>query len=253
MANSPVEDLTVPDLIPVVNMVAGKLPHKAQVDSVVADTKLRRVRFPTSGADEQQLWRAVFEAALDEPPETLGLLLLNIRDALGTRSQQDLDDALSEVGLNCISRITRAAHPDLGDQAETLLDAIGLPEMEAAAKTLRKTALSIRRLLMRPVLADACINLAPSVLDPERRRMELADLAVDVVTAVDYLLSLLGVPATKSPPLVLERELGSDHGHGPTDDDAFIRLTQRRLDARAVAVRLGMRLLEGIRSDVANR
>lgn len=253
MADPLGEDLTLVDLLPVINMVADKLPKQSQVDSIVSITELRNVRFPTSEADEKQLWRAVFEKALDESTETLGLLLLNIRHALGTRSQKDLDDKLGIVGLCCIARITRAEHPELEDQAQTLLNAIGVPEMEAAAQTLRRTALSIRRLLMRPVLGDACIKLAPSVLDPERRRLELADLAVDVVTAVDYLLSLLGAPVTTSSHFMLERELGSDHGHGPSDDDAFIRLTQRRLDARSIAAKLGGRLLEGLRSDVANR
>jgi hypothetical protein len=246
------EDLTMVDLLPVVDMVAEKLPEREQVDSVIKVTKLRKVRFPTSHADETQLWIAVFETALDEPTETLGLLLRNISRALGPRSKKDLEEALGKVGECCISRLLRSAHPDLGDQADVLLDATGVPEMEAAAQTLRQTALSIRRLLMRPVLGEACIKLAPSVLDPERRRMELADLAVDVVTAADYLLSLLGAPVTTSPPLLLERELGSDHGHGPSDADAFVRLTQRRLDARAIAAKRGMRPLEGLRGDVAN-
>ena len=46
------------------------------------------------------------------------------------------------------------------------------------------------RLLMRPAIADTFLQLAPSVPNPELRRMELADLATDVVTATDYLLSL---------------------------------------------------------------
>jgi hypothetical protein len=124
--------------------------------------------------------------------------------------------------------------------------------MQKAATELRRTALNIRRLLMRPVLTDKFLQLAPTVLDPEFRRMELADLAVDVVTATDYLLSLLGAPASLSSRLVLDSEAGSDRGHGTADIDALDRLNRRRLDARSTAVRLGMRLLGALRSDVAN-
>jgi len=253
MANSLIDDLIITDLLPLVNMVAKNLPQRSRVDTIVSDSRLDHVRYPMGRADETQVWRAVFEAALDAPPETLESLLHNIEDALGSRLHSDLEEKLGLVGCRCVSRIAQDAHPDVGDQVEALLNAAEVPEMETAAKVLRNTAIRFRRLLMRPVLADAYIKLAPNVLDPERRRMELADLAIDVVTAVDYLLSLLGASATKSPPLLLERELGSDHGRGPVDEEALFRLIQRRFDARAVVVRAATRLMEGLRRDVANR
>lgn len=82
--------------------------------------------------------------------------------------------------------------------------------------------------------------------------MELADLAIDVVTATDHLLSLLDDSTSPSPQLRLDNEAGSDHGYGLTDDAAD-QLNRRRLEARGTAVRLGIRLFGGLRDDIANR
>jgi len=84
------------------------------------------------------------------------------------------------------------------------------------------------------------------------RSIELADLAVDVVAAVDYLLSLLAASATRLPQLVLANEAGPSLRHGSSDDVAFDQLVRRRLDARGSAVRLAMRLLAGLRADFFN-
>lgn len=138
------------------------------------------------------------------------------------------------------------------DQADELLAASSASGMDRAAQRLRVTALSVRRLLICPALGDTFLQIAPSVPNPELRRMELADLATDVVTAADYLLSLLGMSAAICPQLVLASEASSDCDPGRSDDDALDRLTRRRLDARGTAVRLGMRLLAGLRSDIAN-
>lgn len=94
------ENLTLADLRQVIDIVSERLHDKAQVDSIVSVSNLGLVRYPTGLADSKQLWRAVFEAALDEPPETLVLLLNNIRDSLGTRSRRALEVALREVGLS---------------------------------------------------------------------------------------------------------------------------------------------------------
>ncbi len=241
------------DLVPVVDVAVSRLSNPSQIQSLIDLVGLVDVRYPGTSASARELWMAVFSAALEESPETLGKLLKSVRVALGKSSTGLLDDALRQVGHSCVSRITRVTSPHLGDQAGALLEAGDVPAMKKAAGDLRQTALDIRRLLMRPVLTDPFLQLAPSVLDPENRRMELADLAVDVVTAVDYLLSLLGAPGSLSPPFVLEAEAGSDRGHGATDSDALDRLNRRRLDARSSAVRLGMRLLAALRSDVANQ
>lgn len=144
-----------------------------------------------------------------------------------------------------------AAHQRLGNQAERLLAASSTPEMIEAANGLRRAALSMQRLLMQPVFMQTSIQMDPSVADPELRRTELADLAVDVVTASDYLLRLLMEPSVVTPRLVLAEEGEASHGGRLSGEDAFDRLTRRRLDARGAAVRLGMRLISGVHSDVA--
>ena len=143
------------------------------------------------------------------------------------------------------------SHPELEDQAEALLAASSAPEMKQAARRLRTTALSMRRLLTSPLSADAMPALDPSMPDLELRRVELADLAVDVVTAVDYLLNLLDTSTTASPRLVLASEAGSGHRHGPLCNDTLDWLIRKQLDARGAAVRLGMRLISGLLSDVS--
>ena len=139
---------------------------------------------------------------------------------------------------------------ELGDQAHDLLAASSVPGMAAAAQKLRLTALNVRQQVMQQAPING-FRPAPIVLDPELRRMELADLAVDVVTAVDYLMSLLASSPTTFPRLMLAVEATSYRGEGSADDDVGERLTRRRLDARGAAVRLGMRLLAELRADGA--
>lgn len=139
----------------------------------------------------------------------------------------------------------------LGDQADQLLTASDTPEMMEAARSLRLTALSIRRLLMRPLVTGTSLQMGPSAPDPELRRAVLADLAVDVVTATDYLMRLLSSPAVTASRLALASQAGPGGGEGNSDEETFDLLTRRQLDARGTAVRLGMRLLSQLSSDVA--
>lgn len=140
---------------------------------------------------------------------------------------------------------------ELGDQAEQLLTASGTPEMMEAARSLRLTALSIRRLLTHPHVTGTSLQMGPSIPDPELRRAQLADLAVDVVTAADYLMRLLSSPPVTASRLALAGRAGLGGGEGYSDEETFDLLTRRQLDARGAAVRLGMRLLSQLRSDVA--
>jgi hypothetical protein len=144
-----------------------------------------------------------------------------------------------------------AMREELADQAEQLLTASGTPEMAEAAKGLRLTALNVRRLLTRPLLTQPTLQLDPSLSDPELRRVELADLAVDVVGAIDYLLRLLVDPPAMTSGLALAGNASHDRGFAYADEETADRLIRRRLDARGTAVRLGMRLIAGLRSDVA--
>jgi len=61
MAESFVKDLTIADLLPLANWVAAKLRRTSQIESIVSDTQLSHVSYPTGRADETQRWRAVFD------------------------------------------------------------------------------------------------------------------------------------------------------------------------------------------------
>jgi hypothetical protein len=143
-----------------------------------------------------------------------------------------------------------ASYPELGDQAELLLAARSAPDMKEAAHRLRALALGVRRLLASPAARDALLVLSPSAEDPELRHAEIANLAVDVVTAVDYLLNLLDTPVTPLPRLSLAGDSRSGRGHGHAGDDASDWLIRKQLDARGAAVRVGARLIDGLISDV---
>jgi hypothetical protein len=244
------EDLILADLTPVIKIVAKALPYSTQAEGIARLSNID-ARFQQGQANAKELWTPVFEAALKTPSKALPSLMMNIREDLGEDERTQFDSALRMLRLSCVLRVTGAANSQLGNQADDLLAASTVPEMTTAAESLRLTALNVRRLLMRPLFTATFVQFDPSVPDPESRRMELADLAVDVVTAADYLLSLLGGPALASTQLVLATEAGTDHGHGSSDDEALDRLTRRRLDARGSAVRLGMRLLAGLLKDVA--
>lgn len=138
---------------------------------------------------------------------------------------------------------------DLSDLAEQLLTATSTSEMIEATKGLRLIALSTRRELMGPLVKDISPRKDAPAADLEQWRAELADLAVDVVTATDYLLKLLITPAVTAPRLTLTNEAWSGHAAGYSDEEIFDQLTRRRLDARGTAVRLGTRLLSELRSD----
>jgi hypothetical protein len=74
---------------------------------------------------------------------------------------------------------------------------------------------------------------------------------VDVVGATDYLLRLLAAPLAMTSRLALAGDAGLDRGRAYADEETADRLIRRRLDARGPAVRLGMRLIAGLRGGVA--
>ena len=130
-----------------------------------------------------------------------------------------------------VARTGPGAQAGLGDLVSDLLEAGDPARMLVAALRLRRAVTGMRRLLAHPagpgVLA---VLLAEQGLPPgwlearaEHLAARLADQAVNVVTALDYLTVLLYTPAD-----------------GAQELD---RLTRRRLDARATAVRQGTRLL----------
>ena len=92
--------LTLYDLRPVVNVVAEAFPGQGQIDSIASACELRNVRYPTGLADEKQLWRAVFKAALEARPEKLTALLDIIGDDIGDQWRPPLTAALREAGIS---------------------------------------------------------------------------------------------------------------------------------------------------------
>lgn len=143
-----------------------------------------------------------------------------------------------------------ALHLRLGNQAEQLLAASDTPEMMEAAQGLRLAALRIQHILMHPLFSDTSLPMDPSIPGPEARHAKLADLAVDVVTATDYLLKLLVAPPAATSRLVLASEASGWRRADYSDAETFDRLTRQRLDARGAAVCVGMRLLSGLYSGV---
>jgi len=143
------------------------------------------------------------------------------------------------------------AYLEFEDHADELLQARATREMKTAAQSLRLAALDVRRRLIGSPPEGTTIQLDPSVQNPEQRCAELANLAVDVVTATDYLLGMLDAPTDMAPPLSLADEAEPRRGNGALDHRAHDQLTRQRFDARATAVRLGMRLRAELRRDIA--
>lgn len=145
-------------------------------------------------------------------------------------------------GQPAVPRTGPGAGPGLGGQVDELLEACAPEQVLAAAARLRRTALGVRRLLADPFAARvlAVLPEEPGVppQDPGQLTARLADQAVNVVTALDYLLGLLAPAEVPVRRLVLE-----DGPQDSAEEDARDRLTRRRLDARAAAVREGTRLL----------
>lgn len=245
----PREALILPDLNEVIEQVAQHVRSFDEVRQIADRSDLRDAEVPSSGK-AAALWTPVFRAALESAPETLPRLLNNIRRGLGQRPLGEVDEALNKVRERCISRFLLDSHPEVGDQADALLLAEGVQEMIAAAKRLRDTAIGVRRLLLRPFLADTFLQIqemsgAP-FQDRDWLRTEMADQAVDVVTAVDYLLFLLHTQP-RSGQLNLGGDSSSERMQSRTDEEALDWLTRRRLVARGEAVTQGQRMLAALR------
>jgi len=89
--------LALADLRPVIDVVADSLTSLSQVRTTISMSGLTGITFPIDHADARQLWIAVFQAALDAPPETFAALLESIFDGLRARPKAALDAALCEV------------------------------------------------------------------------------------------------------------------------------------------------------------
>lgn len=153
-----------------------------------------------------------------------------------------LEHHIDELAARRVSRT-------LGNEADELLAASNPAEMELVARKVKLTALDIRRMLMDPSPMAGAAQSTRSSADRELRRMEVADLAVNVVAAVNYLLSILTASANRFPQLTLASNTSSSYGQDSFADAAFDQQIRQRLDARGTAVRLIMRLFAALRSD----
>jgi hypothetical protein len=192
-------------------------------------------------------WQAVLEAVLDAEDDTLVGLLEWVTQSKGERSRRELRAALDEAAKATLRRAVRAQHPDFNDQAEALLSSDSPEGIRQEASDLRASVLAIRRVLADPVLSSSVVGVGAPFTDPYEMRMALADLAIDAVTALDYLLANLGASeARASQPWSLTESVDRLPAH---DDEAADRRLRRQLDARAAAVRLVGRLFSAVRKD----
>jgi hypothetical protein len=138
-----------------------------------------------------------------------------------------------QSGLPAVPGTGPGTDPDLGGLVNDLLEARGPAQILAAAARLRATVLGLRRLLADPRAAQALAVLLEQLgtpwQHPGQLALRLADQAVNVITALDYLTVLLD--------------------RLPADEEEADRLTRQRLDARAAAVRQGTRLLAMLPAD----
>ena len=198
-------------------------------------------------------WQAAVQVALEYEEDYLVRLFAAVRADLTPRRCRDLDEALSSTAATYVRRLLRAEHPELSDQVDTLISAETYTNMRSAAEDLRRVALDARRMLMDPQLGTE-LGLQASAVDAERRRLELADLAIDVVTAADYFLNLIRESsAAESSRYSAEHDHDDSQRSRQSDDQDWDDLRYRRaLDARAALVRRGGRLLHILRRDSAS-
>lgn len=241
MPDPDVTDPALEDYLPVIAIAAKKFGGLKHFEDVANLFELDNVQIPGGSADALQYWQALFHAAIQDAADTPGKLT----DYMVSHGvpREDMEKALAEVAERCMRRTVLKKHPNFYYLAGFLLKAETIPDMRKAARDLREAAIGIWLLLTQPVLAASFIQISPTVNDPEQRRRQLADLAVNVVTAIDYLLNFL-------PDSSDETEFNVEPDHA-ADDGPSVRLVQRRLDARATAVKVGGRFLDGLRRDVA--
>ena len=242
MPDPQIIDLALEDYVSVIAIAAKKLGSPSQFDSVVTFFEFDNVQIPGAGANTRQYWQALFHAAIQHAADSPKKLMEYIVNH-GV-PQDEMEEALAQVAERWMLRTVKKKHPDLYEITRLLLRADTIPGMRTAAQDLREATIGIWCLLTHPVLSASFIQISPAVHDPEQRRRQLADLAVNVVTAVDYLLNFL----TDSSDEVEEFKLRPDH---VTDEGPAVRLMQRRLDARSTAVKVGVRFLDGLHRDIA--
>ena len=195
-------------------------------------------------------WHSAIKIALENGGTSLRSLLTEACARLPREPRARVEGAVRDAGVAYVERVLLKANPELHDQVDKLNFSRMYSEIKSASEELRKVGLETRRMLMDPQLGTE-LALQLGTIDPERRRDELANLAIDVVTATDYLLSLVDdKPLQSRRSFSAEKDFGAQAsatdsaGRFPDEDLRYRRL----LDARAIAVRLGGQLLRELRS-----
>jgi hypothetical protein len=244
--------LQLADLIEIIH-VLGEIGTKPAMTTEVLEL------IGLAGQEEQAVlanassrWQSAIKVALEYEGTYLRRLLDGAYDKLSPGPRRQLNEARQCAATAFVNRVLHIGHPELDDQVGQLHSARTYEQMRPAAENLRGIGLDARRMLMDPQLGNE-LALQLGTIDPERRRFELADLAIDVVTAADYLLHLVDERSSSSQQkFSAERDLGTNAPSNPdlSGNNADGDLRYRRvLDSRAAAVRLGGRLLRVLRSE----
>ena len=244
--------LQLPDLSDIIHVLGTVSPEPAVPTEVLKLIGLAGKEEQAATSTASSRWQCAIKVALDYEETYLRRLLDGAYDKLPPGPQRELNEARHHVATAFVNRVLHAGHPELSDQVEQLHRARNFDQMKPATEHLRSIALDARRMLMDPQLGNE-LALLLGTIDPERRRFELADLAIDVVTSTDYLLHLIdGRSSSSHTNFSAERDLGPASVSRPipsnNSDDEDLRY-RRVLDSRATAVRLGGRLLRALRSE----
>ena len=248
-------ELTLSDLDKIIDAVAAEFTNENEPRSTAESIGLRDPPSPGGSSRSKDRWTPVFGDALNNSPEMLASLLKAIRGKSSPLPKAKIDAALQEMKVRCVIRVTNTANLSLFEQINDLISTSRPDDFREPAERLRNTALGVRHLLMRPLLAETFLqmerNLDFAVPEPDWLRIQPANQAVNVVTALDYLLILMDAPSTQASAFSLSNGLGPDSTQGRTDQDAADWLSRRRFDARRAAVTEAQRLLLMLRKDIA--
>jgi hypothetical protein len=239
--------LEIADLRPLVRVLATALTDENNPAEMLGAVGLAgRGDFRTGNMRTR--WQAALTAALAADDDKLADLVEWALEQLGTVHARKLRTALDEAARQCVARSVRDAHPELGGHVEAVISDQTVDGVREAAGHLRNAALSLRLMLTDRLLGMRLVFNTSAFSDPARIRAELADLAIDVVTATDYLLATLGPHAGSSQSFSLLEGTGGGSQLN-LDDETRDRLLRRQLDARANVARLSQRLFSAIRRD----
>jgi hypothetical protein len=244
------DPVELPDLREVIRTLGAVSPNPSATAQALQAVGLYGQEEQAVEQNATSRWHSAIKVALENEGAYLRSLLNESCARLPKQSRRKVEEAVRNAGIAYVERILHVAHPELHDQVETLHRSRTYSEIRTAAGELRDVGLEARRMLMDSQLGTE-LALQLGTIDPGRRREELANLAIDVVTATDYLLSLVDDhPLQSRKNFLAENDLGPqaspiDSAGRSLDEDLRYR---RVLDSRAAAVRLGGQLLRELQS-----